>query len=60
MAKQYSSEAMAAGRVERLLENNDPGSADHALVRFAAESVVAMDSGRTLEEHEALMAARFG
>ena len=47
-----------AARIERLLENDDLGSADYALARFAAESVVVMDSGTTLEEHEALMDAR--
>lgn len=54
-------EALRAGhaaRIERLLVDDDPGSADYALVRFAAESVVAMVAGATLEEHEALMDAR--
>ena len=47
-------------RVEKLLEYDDLASPDYAMVRFAAESVAAMVSGATLEEHEALMDARLG
>ena len=45
-------------RVEKLLEYVDRASPDYAMVRSGAESVVAMVSGATLEEHEALMDAR--
>ena len=47
-----------AARIERLLENDDPGSADYASVRFAVESVVAVFSAAMLREHEVLIDVR--
>ncbi len=48
----------SVSRVEKLLEYDDRASPDYAMARFAAESVAAMVSGATPEEHEALMDAR--
>ncbi|MXY57993.1 MAG: hypothetical protein F4Y41_16620 [Gammaproteobacteria bacterium] len=47
-----------ASRIDKLLQYDDPASPEHAMARFAAETVVAQVPGATLEEHEALMDAR--
>ena len=47
-----------AARIERLLENDAPGSADYALVRFAAEQIVAARPDATVEEHGVFVEAK--
>ena len=47
-----------AARIERLLENDAPDSADRALVRFAAEQTVAARPDATFEEHEVFLHAK--
>lgn len=47
-----------ADRVARLLEHEDPDSDDYALVRFAAEKVVADRPDAALAEHEWFMDAK--
>ena len=45
-------------RVERPLAHADPTSADHALVRFAADKIVAGLPDAGFEEHEVLLRAK--
>ena len=45
-------------RIERLLAHHNPDSADHALVRFAAEKVVADLPDAGFEEHEVFLNAK--